>query len=100
MTYKNKFQIKAETFIDNVIEKSRKSYDVLMMDLESKIEDWSFEYRKLSYINVFELTDEEHERKFYLDYLISYGKRLVIQRKLVNQRKIYQNEKVCKCCGK
>jgi hypothetical protein len=94
MKYKNKFQIKAETFIDNVIEKSRKSYDVLMMHLESKIEDWSFEYRKLSLINVFELTNEEHERKFYLDHLISYGERLV------NQRKFYKKEKVCKCCGK
>lgn len=78
----NRYQLSVESFIGDVIRKTDKPYKDLMVDLENKIEDWKNEYEKLSEINVFDLTGDEHDRKEYLSALMSHGKLLVSKSKL------------------
>jgi len=70
MTKAQRHRYNAKTFIADRIKKSEKSYKALMVDLKDKLENWRDERRKLSYINVFDLTDEQYERKNYLEALI------------------------------
>jgi DNA-binding transcriptional regulator GbsR (MarR family) len=76
-----KHQIKAKSFIDNAIDKSRKPYSQLMADLDLSCDRWSNEHRKLSYINIFDLTSEQYDRKNYLSALLDYSEKLLRQHK-------------------
>jgi hypothetical protein len=87
MTKSEQHRQKAKTYIDNIIEKSIKSYDILMMDLKEQLEKWKDQYRNLSYTNVFDLTDEQYERKNYLDALIMYSEHLLARRKISDKNK-------------
>lgn len=64
---------KAISFIDNILNKSNLSYDTLMTHLRNQREKWKTEYSALSRLNVFDLTDQQHARKWYLDALINYS---------------------------
>lgn len=59
MTKLEQHRNKAKTFIEDTIEKSRKSYESLMIDLQEQVEKWKDQHRNLSYINIFDLTDEQ-----------------------------------------
>jgi hypothetical protein len=74
-------EIKAKNFIDGVIEKSKLSYNALMVNLKNKKEDWESESFKLSFINLFDMTSEEYNRKNYLNALINYAERLLFKHK-------------------
>lgn len=85
MTKTEQHRKKAKTFIENIIEKSRKPYKNLMCDLEQQTDKWKDQYRHLSYINVFDLSDEQYERKNYLDALIVYAEMLLSKHKIKNR---------------
>jgi hypothetical protein len=74
-------EIRAKNFIDGVIEKSKLSYNDLMVNLKNKKEDWESESFKLSFINLFDMTSEEYNRKNYLNALINYAERLLFKHK-------------------
>lgn len=74
-------EIKAKNSIDGVIEKSKSSYNDLMINLKNKKEDWEIESFKLSLINLFEMTSEEYNRQNYLKALINYAERLLFKHK-------------------
>lgn len=74
-------EIKAKDFINSVIEKSKLSYNDLMVNLQNKKEDWESESFKLSFINLFDMTSEEYNRKNYLNALINYAERLLVKHK-------------------
>ena len=76
-----KHEIRAKNFIDGVIEKSKLSYNALMVNLKNKKEDWESESFKLSFINLFDMTSEEYNRKNYLNALINYAERLLFKHK-------------------
>lgn len=73
MTQAKIHNLKAKNFIDNVIDKSKLSYDDLMNHLENKLEDWRDQYNRINYINIFDLKDTEYDRKNYLDSLMRYA---------------------------
>lgn len=72
---------RAKDFIDGVIEKSKLPYNVLMVKLKNKKEDWESESFKLSFINLFDMTSEDYNRKNYLNALINYAERLLWRHK-------------------
>ncbi len=74
-------EIKAKNFIYGVIEKSKLSYNDLMTHLDNKKEDWKHESFKLSFINLFDISNEEYDRKNYLSALIMYAERLLFNYK-------------------
>ncbi len=74
-------EIKAKNFIYGVIEKSKLSYNDLMINLKNKKEDWESESFKLSLINLFDMTNEEYNRKNYLNALINCAERLLFKHK-------------------
>lgn len=82
MTQAKIHDLKARNFIDNVVNKSKLSYDTLMNHLENKLEDWRDQYRILSYINIFDLKDGEYDRKNYLESLMRYADKLILNHKL------------------
>jgi hypothetical protein len=86
MTKAEQNKQKAKEFIENTIEKSRKDYKALMLDLEEQLEKWKDRYRELSYKNVFDLSDEQYERKNYLDALIVYSELLLSKHKKFNKK--------------
>lgn len=84
MTKLEEHRIKAKSFIESAIEKSRKPYDILMLDLSEQLDKWKDQYRHLSYINVFDLTNEQYNQKNYLDALIVYSERLLSKHRIKN----------------
>lgn len=86
MTKTQQHRKKAKEFIENTIEKSKKSFKDLMTDLEEQLEKWKDKYRELSYINVFDLNDEQYERKNYLDALIVYSELFLSKHKKFNKK--------------
>lgn len=81
MTKSQEHEIKAKQFIDNTIEKSILSYGELMTHLNNKKEDWKSESFKLSFIDLFDMTSGEYNRKNYLSALIFYAERLLFKHK-------------------
>lgn len=89
MTKSEYHRKKAKTFLEDTIEKSKKSYKSLMIDLEEQVEKWRDQYRNLSYSNIFDLSDEQYERKNYLDALIEQSELLLSKHKrkeLINKK--------------
>lgn len=80
-------EIRAKIFIDNVIKKSKLSYNDLMVNLKNKKEDWETESFKLSFINLFDMTSEEYNRKNYLTALINYAERLLYKHRYIQIKK-------------
>lgn len=81
ITQAQKHQNRAEIFIDNVIQKSKLSKNELMVHLENKKEDWQRESFELSFINLFDMTTTEYDRKNYLSALIIYAEKLLFNHK-------------------
>jgi exoribonuclease II len=82
MTQTKMHDLKAKNFIDNVISKSKLPYDELMQHLENKLEDWRSQYNGINHINIFDLEDGEYDRKNYLDSLMRYADKLILNYKL------------------
>jgi hypothetical protein len=78
----------AKLFIEDVIKKSKKDYRSLMVDLANQVEKWKDNYRELSYINIFELTEAEYDRKNYLDALIYYSEKLLAKERFNKLKKL------------
>ncbi len=81
MTKATEHKGKAKEYIFKCMKNSEKSYPELMVDLENQIDVWRDKLRELSYINVFELTDEQYDKKNYLEALIIYSEKLIFSNK-------------------
>lgn len=81
MTKFEQHRNRSKSFIDGVIQNATKDYTDLMIDLNNQSENWKKEYSKLSYTNIFELTDEQYDRKNYLNALIDYSNTLLYKHK-------------------
>lgn len=80
MTPNESNKLKAEYFIDSVINKSNLHFDELMMHLKAQKEKWEAELSSLNRINVFDLTDQQHNRRGYLEALTNYALRVLYRR--------------------
>lgn len=70
LTNATKHRIKAENFINNVIHKSEKPYENLMNDLKLQCEKWTWEMKELNYVNIFDMSEYEYDRRNYLEALL------------------------------
>ncbi len=94
MTKSREHQINATKFIDDIINKSKLSYEELMTHLDNKKEDWKSEHLKLSKINLFDMHSEEYDRKNYLHALITYSEKLIFKHKNKKLYVLYKLKKV------
>ena len=84
LTKNKQHETKAIGFIDGVIKESNLSYSQLMCHLENKKDYWKNESLALYFINLFDMTSEQYDRKNYLSALILYAEKLLIKFRLNN----------------